>query len=48
VGGVEAQAVEVVFVQPMEGVFDEERPDHVAVVPIEVDGGAPGGACGAG
>ncbi len=41
VDGVQAQAVEVEFLQPVQGVVDEEIAHHLAARRIEVDGRAP-------
>ena len=42
VGRVEPQAVHVVLVDPVQGVLDEERADHLAAGTIQVDRGTPG------
>ena len=43
VDGVEAQAVEVVFLEPVQRVLDEEvAHDAAALLAVEVDAGAPG------
>ena len=44
VDGVEAQAVEVVLVEPVQGVLDEEAADRVAVRAVEVEA-SPQGSC---
>ena len=42
VDGVEAQPVEAVLLEPVEGIVDEEVAHRPAVLAVEVDGGAPG------
>ena len=44
VSRVDAQAIHVIFVDPVQGILDEELADQLALGTVEVDGGPPGSA----
>src|SRR6266849_2011497 len=40
--GIEAETVEMILGNPVQGIFDEEAPHHLAVGTVQIQSGAPG------
>ena len=40
--GIEAETIKMILGNPVQGIFDEEAPHHLAVRPVQIQSSAPG------